>query len=138
MRALLHHYHTLREALREKLNTYGVTLLWDFDRYVSLCGFSELRLYLVELRKQGMLYEDMLEALEAKYGMSYSPNYLVNIVSTEIPNKIAKTAKMLRLEQEAPPEERKQCNYCGRMLPASPLFFSRNHTHKDNLSNRCK
>ena len=51
VRALLNHYCTMREALRDKLNTYGITLLWDFDRYVSLCGFSELRLFLINLRK---------------------------------------------------------------------------------------
>ena len=51
VRALLNHYCTLYDALRDKLNTYGRTLLWDFDRYVSLCGFSELRLFLIELRK---------------------------------------------------------------------------------------
>lgn len=51
VRALLNHYCTLYEALKDKLNTYGRTLLWDFDRYVSLCGFSELRLFLINLRK---------------------------------------------------------------------------------------
>ena len=51
VRSLLSHYSLLYDALKEKLNTYGRTLLWDFDRYVSLCGFSELRLFLIELRK---------------------------------------------------------------------------------------
>ena len=51
VRALLNHYYTLYEALRDKLDTYGRTLLWDFDRYVELCNFSELRLFLINLRK---------------------------------------------------------------------------------------
>ena len=138
IRALLNHYHTLYEALRDKLNTYGRTLLWDFDRYVSLCGFSELRLFLIELRKAGMAYEDILDEMRAKYAMEYSPNYLVSIVSTEVPNKIAKVAKMLRLEQETPIEGRKKCIHCGRLLPKDALFFSRNNAHKDGLSNTCK
>ena len=51
IRCLLNHYHTLYEAMHEKVDTYSRTLLWDFDRYVSLCDFSPLRLFLIELRK---------------------------------------------------------------------------------------
>ena len=138
IRALLNHYCTLREALREKLNTYGITLLWDFERYVSLCDFTELRLFFIELRKQGLAYEDILEEMRAKYAMEYSPNYLVSVVSTEIPNKIARVARKLRLENETPLEQRKKCIHCGRMLPKDTLFFSRNNAHKDGLSNTCK
>ena len=138
IRALLNHYCTLYDALKEKLNTYGRTLLWDFDRYVELCDFSELRKFLIGLRKQGMAYEDILDEMRAKYAMEYSPNYLVSIVNTEVPNKIARMAKMIRLEQDTPEEQRKKCTHCGRSLPADPLFFSRNNAHKDGLSNTCK
>ena len=85
-----------------------------------------------------MAYEDILEEMRAKYGIEYSPNYLVSIVNTEVPNKIAKVAKMRRLEIETPLEQKKKCNHCGRYLPADPLFFSRNNAHKDGLSNSCK
>ena len=138
VRALLNHYCVLYDALKEKLNTYGRTLLWDFDRYVSLCNFSDLRLFLIELRKQGMAYDDILEEMRARYAVEYSPNYLVSIVSNEIPKKIAQTAKMLRIEQDTPMDQRKKCIHCGRLLPKDPLFFSRNNAHKDTLSNTCK
>jgi RNase P subunit RPR2 len=126
------------EALKEKLNTYGRTLFWDFDRYCELCEFSELRMFLINLRKQGMAYEDIMEEMRAQYAMEYSPNYLVSIINTEVPNKIAKKAKMLRLEVETPMENRKKCIHCERLLPKDPLFFSRNNAHKDGLSNTCK
>lgn len=138
IRALLNHYHTLYEALRDKLNTYGRTLIWDLDRYISMCGFSELRLFLIDLRKQGMQYDDILEEMRAKFAIEYSPNYLVSIVNTEIPNKIARVAKMHRIDCETPANQRKQCIHCGRYLPKDPLFFSRNNAHKDCLSNTCK
>ena len=102
VRALLNNYHTLYENLHDKLDTYGRTLLWDFDRYVTFCGFSEMRLFFIELRKAGLSYEDILEEMRAEYAMEYSPNYLVSIISTEIPNRIAKVAKMLRLEHDTP------------------------------------
>ena len=138
VRALLNHYHTLYEAMREKLDTYGRTLLWDFDRYVSLCNFSELRLFLIELRKQGFSFDAILEEMRARYAIEYSPNYLVSIVSNEVPNRIAKVARMLRIDQDTPEEERKNCRRCGRSLPKHPLFFSRNNAHKDGLSSTCK
>ena len=136
--ALLNYYYLLYDALHDKLNTYGRTLLWDFDRYVSLCGFSELRLFLIDLRKQGMDYKDILEEMRARYAVEYSPNYLASIISKEIPKRIAQTAKMLRLEQDTPMEERKKCIHCGRVLPKDLLFFSKNNAHKDKLSNTCK
>ena len=85
-----------------------------------------------------MAYEDILEEMRVQYAMEYSPNYLVSIISTEVPNKIAKVARMLRIEQETPIEQRKKCIHCERLLPADPLFFSRNNSHKDGLSNTCK
>ena len=45
-----------------------------------------------------MAYDDILEEMRAQYAMEYSPNYLVSIISTEVPNKIAKVARMLRIE----------------------------------------
>jgi RNase P subunit RPR2 len=90
------------------------------------------------MRQAGMQYDDLREAMRARYGMEYSPNYLVSIVSTEVPNKIAKVAKKLRLEHDTPLEERKTCIHCGKKLPPHPLFFSRNNSHKDGLSNTCK
>jgi len=85
-----------------------------------------------------MAYDDILDEMRAKYAMEYSPNYLVSIVSVEVPKKIAQVARKLRLEAEAPLEERKKCIHCGRLLPKDPLFFSRNNAHKDGLSNTCK
>ena len=138
VRALLNNYHTLYENLHDKLDTYGRTLLWDFDRYVTFCGFSEMRLFFIELRKAGLSYEDILEEMRAEYAMEYSPNYLVSIISTEIPNRIAKVAKMLRLEHDTPDDQKKKCIHCEKVYPADPLFFSRNNSHKDGLSNTCK
>ena len=138
VRALLTHYHTLYEAMHEKLNTYGCTLLWDFDRYVKLCEFTELRLYLIELRKQGLQYEEIAEEMQQTYDFVYSMNYLASVFSSEIPNKIARVAKIQRLLVETPQEERKKCGQCGQYLPRHPLFYSRNNARKDGYCTNCK
>ena len=138
VRALFNQYNSMKEAMGEKLNTYGCVLLWDFDRYVELCNFSELRLFIIELRKKGMAYEDIREEIRARYATEYSPNYLIAIGSNEVPKRIAYIAKLLRVLCETPKEQYKHCIHCGRSFPIDPLFFSRNKTHKDGLSNTCK
>jgi hypothetical protein len=138
VRALLNNYNTLYEAMRDKLDTYGRTLLWDFDRYVSLANFSKLRLFLISLRKLGLPYDDIREELRIQYAMEYSPNYLVSIISNEIPGRIARVARCLRIEAETPLDQWKPCNHCGRMYPMHPMFFSRNSSRRDGLSGTCK
>lgn len=138
IRALLNNYQVVYNALYDKLNTYGRTLLWDLDRYVSLCDFTELRLLIIELKKQGYDTEEILQAMREKYNMEYSPNYLISIICVEVPNKIAKVAKMLRILQDTPEEDKKVCSKCGRKLPRHALFFSRNNARKDGFSNSCK
>ena len=85
-----------------------------------------------------MAYDDILEEMRARYAIEYSPNYLVSIVSNEVPKKISQVAKTLRLEQDTPIEMRKKCIHCGKLLPKDTLFFSKNNAHKDGLSNTCK
>jgi len=79
-----------------------------------------------------------LVEMEREYGFAYSPNYLASIMGTEIPNRIARFARMNRIEIETPAEDKKKCIHCGRLLPKHPLFFSRNSSHKDGLSSTCK
>lgn len=122
----------------DKLDTYACTLLWDFDRYVKLANFSDVRLFLIEMRKKGYQYEDILAEVQARQLVDYSPNYLASIISTEVPKRIALIAKKHRLLTTAPPNKRKECIHCGRSLPADPLFFSRNNARADGLSNTCK
>ena len=138
VRALLNQYSTLYEAMGDKLDTYACTLLWDFDRYVKLANFSDVRLFLIEMRKKGYQYEDILAEVQARQLVDYSPNYLASIISTEVPKRIALIAKKHRLLTTAPPNKRKECIHCGRSLPADPLFFSRNNARADGLSNTCK
>jgi len=85
-----------------------------------------------------MAYEDILEELRATYAMEYSFNYLVSIVSNEVPKKIARLAHMMRVEAETPANKKKKCIRCGKTLPINELFFSHNNSHKDTFSNTCK
>jgi flavoprotein len=85
-----------------------------------------------------MMYDDILEEMRAHYAMEYSPNYLVSVISCEVPKRIAQVAKMERLLVTTPKKQCKKCIHCERLLPKDPVFFSRNNAHKDGLSNTCK
>jgi len=50
VRALINHYRPLYEYLKEKLDTYGRTLIWDLERYIELCDFTPARRLMLELR----------------------------------------------------------------------------------------
>jgi len=138
VRALLNNYYLLYEALRDKVNTYGCTLLWDLDRYIDMCDFSELRLFIIQLRKLGLSHDVILEEVRARFNYSYSPNYLASVTSNEIPERIARAAKMHHIEVDTPKDQWKKCIHCGKEFPRHLLFFSRNSSRKDGFSSTCK
>lgn len=138
VRALISLYHDLDQQLHNKLDTYGRTLLWDLDRYIDLTDFAPLRRYLIDCRKAGMEYSDILELLESDWGIQYNKNHLSDIFAIEIPKKIVETVRKQQLLCDIPQEEWKQCFHCGKKFPRSPLFFGRNAGRRDGWSSNCK
>lgn len=136
--AFITYYQDLKLQLWDKLDTYGRTLFWDFDRYRKLMGLSPLKDRMLELRIQRIPYEEIIECIAAEFGIVFYTNHLTNIFQNEIPKKMAATAAKIRLEIETPPEEKIECGKCGKMLPANPLFFSRNNARKSKFARFCK
>jgi hypothetical protein len=61
VRALINHLDALREQLYEKLDTYGRTLIWDFERYREMCQFTPVREFLLEEKINKTPYDEILE-----------------------------------------------------------------------------
>lgn len=138
IKALINWYEPLYDQLYEKLDTYGRTLIWDFERYRKMTNLSEVRNYILDLKLQRTPYGEIVENLQIKYGLKYTENYLCTILSKEIPTKIAESAQKWRLIVETPPDELKECYTCGRKLPRHKLFFVCNKNRKDGFSSNCK
>lgn len=138
VKALMNWYDPLYDQLYEKLDTYGRTLIWDFERYRKMAHLSEVRDFILEQKINRVPYGEIVENLQIKYGLKYTENYLCTILSKEIPEKIAQTAQKWRLICETPEEELKQCYTCGRKLPRHKLFFVCNKNRKDGFSSNCK
>lgn len=138
VRALISNYYLLNLELREKLDTYGNTLLLDFERYRSAANFTPARLLILDLKTQHYPYSFILKQLQVKYGLAYNENHLSTILSHEIPKRLAETALRIRLIAETPITKCKRCFTCRKWLPRAPQFFSNNANRTDGLSSNCK
>lgn len=138
VRALLNNYNIIYEYLHDRFQTYGSTLIFDFQRYRQMCHFSPVRNFLIQKKIQKIPYPEIVEELQLKFGLKYNENYLSNIFSKEIPNTFAIVAKKNRLLVETPSSQLKKCRQCGRLLPRDTIFFGINNNRKDHFSSTCK
>lgn len=138
VRALMSYWDLIYGALYEKLDTYGRTLIWDFEHYVEQAQFSPLRLLLIDLKLKKVMYQDIIDEVEKQFGIEYNLNHLSTIINNEIPNKIALVAKRERLLIDTPPDKWQVCSVCGKNLPLDPVFFNKNASRKSGFFTYCK
>lgn len=138
IRALINNYSSLYMELREKLDSWGRTLIYDFDRYFNMAGFSPVREYILTRKIDRAPYPDIVQELQEKFGLKYNENHLCTILSKEIPEKMAATAAKHRMLLTTPQEERKKCYTCKQWLPRNNYFFATNNSRKDKFASNCK
>lgn len=138
VRCLLDNYSAIYAQLWDKPNSWGRTLIFDFDRYADMCGFSPVREYIIMRHIDKTKHNIIAEELQQKYGLTYNENHISSILNKEVPNRIANAAKRHRLLVQTPQEECKQCFTCKKWLPRDAIFFGRNSSRKDGWSSNCK
>lgn len=138
VRALMKVYEEVYEQFKEKVDTYGRTLIFDFDRYCDLANFSPVRRTIIKMRIEHYTIAEINEELMRQYGIMYNENHLNTIMQKEIPEQIALAATRVRLLIDTPLKQCKRCCSCGRTLPINALFFARNRGRKDGFSSICK
>ena len=138
IRALLNNYSEIYMQTWDQLNSWGRTLIFDFDRYTDMAHLSDVRLFILTRRVDKANLPTIAAELQEKYGIKYNENHISEILVREIPEKIALAARKHRMELEWPPEKRKTCHTCQRSLPRDSLFFSRNQCRADGFSSNCK
>lgn len=136
--ALINNYSNLYEQVWDKLHSWGRTLIFDFDRYVTMANLSPAREYILIRKIDKAPYPIILQELKEKFGLDYRENHLSNILNKEIPKKIANAAIRYKLELETPLSDKKQCFRCKRYFPKNKLFFGVNNSHKDHWASSCK
>ena len=138
IKCLIDNYSAIYMQLWEHPNSWGRTLIFDFDRYCEMAQLSEVRDYILTRRIDRATYSTIVEELWEKYGIKYNENHVCTILTTEIPTKIAKTARKNRLIIETPDSEKKCCWTCKKLLPRDTLFFGLNASRNDGFSSNCK
>ena len=136
--ALMNHYRPLREQLKEKLNTYGRTLIWDLERYVEMTPLSPVRRAIVYKVMDQMPREQICQELQEEFGFTYNAYYLSTLIANDIPKEIARTAAKHRILCETPKSELKVCKGCGQALPRHSLFYTKNAGRKDGFQSYCR
>ena len=138
IRHLINYYSAIYMQVYDKLDSWGRTLIYDFDRYFNMCDFSPARELILTRHIDKMPYSEIILELQQKFGLKYNESHLYTILSREIPNKMALTAQKHNLLINTPLEERKKCHTCGRLLPRHTAFFAINNGRKDHFSSNCK
>lgn len=136
--ALINYYSALYMQLWDKPYSWGRTLIFDFDRYFDLVGFSPEREYILTRFIDGASTEEIADELISKFQVDYSANWISTIIHHQIPREIANYVRRQRLLVETPDNLRKKCNRCGRYLPRDPLFFGKCARRIDGFYGSCK
>lgn len=138
VRAFIDNYEDLYNYLRDKLDTSGRALLFDFERYHEMAHLTPVREFLLQHKIAHTSYAQILQDLAAEFGITYNENHLSTIMAREIPSLIAAAATRYRTIIETPEDQLKHCFHCDQWLPRSPIFFARNRSRKDGFSSSCK
>lgn len=135
---LLKYYSDLYMELYEMTDSWGRTLIFDFDRYFDMARFSPLEEHIVTRKIDGFTDEQIFDELIQNGIFTYSLGRIHRLYRVKVPKRMAIAARAHRLLLETPRDQRKLCPRCGRTLPLDPIFFVKNASHADGFSSSCK
>lgn len=138
IKMLIDNYSAIYMQVWDQPDSWARTLIFDFDRYFDMCGFSEVREYILTRRIDRATYSTIMEEILLKFGIKYNENHICTVLTTEIPTRMAREARRHRLLLETPESERKRCWTCKKLLPRDTLFFGLNSSRSDGFSSNCK
>lgn len=112
------------------------TLIYYMDR----ADLTEPQKEILNLKVNGLKNQEIAERINAKYGSSYSANYISTIFRQKIIKSVNEAAEYHRLilENLFFPEEFKKCICCGETLLRHSKNFVRKSRAKDGFVNKCK
>lgn len=141
--ALLCNYSKLKEESYSNFAGDAKWMMMDLDNLVDAALEEKYPLYydLVILKIDGCQNLEIQKALQEKYGIKHSVEYISSLWRNKIPKLIAEEATNQWLIWHYTQEERgkwKRCSRCGKIKLAHNNFFSKNKTSKDGYYSICK
>ena len=140
--AILCNYTRLKTDCQAVFDTYTWYLMEDFDK-LAVRALSDYPVYqlIVGMKIDGYQNVDIQKAIEKKFDIKHSIEYISSLWRNKIPNIIASQAEddyldwyYLNIEKG----KYKKCNRCGEIKLAHNKYFSKNKTAKDGLYSICK
>ena len=115
-------------------------LLDTLKYYIALTDLSEAQREILDLKINKVKNQDIADAINKKYGKSYTANYISTIFRQKIIPNINETAQFhaLVIENMCFEENFKKCNSCGKILLIDAENFVRKSRSKDGFSTKCK
>lgn len=138
IRALMRFYSPIYAEMWDRVDSWGRTLIYDFDRYFDMGGFSPLREYVLLRFIDGANYLTIAAEVEEKFDVEYSANRIMDMINEEIPKGMATAAKKHRLMAEWDKNDFKTCFTCKKAFPRCNLFFTTNRGRRDGFASNCK
>lgn len=129
------------EDLRDSETTQSLKqLIETLEYYIAQADLDEAQRAILDLKINKVKNADIAVQINAKYGKSYTDNYISTIFRQKIIPKInnAATYHTKIIENLSFPESFKKCNGCGRMLLIDTENFVRKARSKDGFASKCK
>lgn len=146
--ANLEHIYELFGQLNELEESVGALsvnsnlskLLETLKYYIGMTDLTEAQREILDLKINKVKNQDIADAINKKYGKSYTANYISTIFRQKIIPRINETAEFHAkiVENLSFPENFKKCTGCGKVLLIDPDKFVRKSRSKDGFSTRCK
>ena len=140
--AILCNYSRLKQDSWGNFESDTWYLIYDFE---NICdrALEDYPLYMkiVEYKIDGMQNVDIQEAIQQKFGIKHSLEYISSLWRNKIPKLIASAAEDQYLDWYFTKEEKgeyKRCSRCGQIKLANNKYFSINGTSKDGWYSICK
>lgn len=116
------------------------SVLDTFQYYLEACGFEQIYLDIIEMKKEGRKNQDIADYVNQKYGKSYTANYISTIFRQKIIKKFIEVVEYHYqvISNLFFKENFKKCNTCGTVYLTCANNFVRKNRAKDGFSNKCK
>lgn len=108
--------------------------------YVARANLTPAQQYILELKIQKRSNDDISTMVGARYGKTYTANYISTIFRQKIIPSICEAARIHAeiIENLPYPENFKVCKTCGQILLINTDNFVRKARAADGFSNQCK
>lgn len=140
--AILCNYSRLKTDSHAVFDTYTWYLMEDFDK-LAVRALRDYPVYqcIVGMKIDGKQNLDIQKAIEKKFGIKHSVEYISSLWRNKIPNLIASQAEDEYLDWYYLNVEKgkyKRCSRCKEIKLAHNKYFSKNKTSKDGFYSICK